>query len=119
MLCALALDDESTLQFPLPDQIYGFHAQQSCEKLLKALIAAHGRTYPFTHSLEKLADMLEGCGEHLPALPYDLEKLEIFAVDLRYDIGETLSDAERTSIRDSVAVLREHVLSRILALESN
>jgi HEPN domain-containing protein len=29
-------------------------AQQSCEKSLKALIAARGRAYDFTHNLEKL-----------------------------------------------------------------
>jgi hypothetical protein len=25
MLCDLALDDETVLQYPLPDSIYGFH----------------------------------------------------------------------------------------------
>jgi len=81
---------------PLPDQIFGFHAQQSCEKFFKALIAAHGRTYPFTHSLEKLAEILEQAAERLPEMPYDLLLLEPFAVQFRYDIGDSLSEEERS-----------------------
>jgi HEPN domain-containing protein len=116
-LCKLAQEDESTLQFPLPDQIYGFHAQQSCEKLFKALIAANNRAYPFTHSLEKLSDILMECGESLPSMPYDPIQLEPFAVELRYDLGGTLSDEEKKEILESLVILREYVLERVLELE--
>ncbi len=117
MLCKLAQEDESTLQFPLPDQIFGFHAQQSCEKFFKALIAANGRTYPFTHSLEKLAEILEDASETLPDMPYDVLLLEPFAVQLRYDIGESLPEEEKVSKRESVSILGTHIVQRILALE--
>jgi len=102
----------------LPDQIYGFHAQQSCEKLFKALISSNNRTYPFTHSLEKLANLLDECGEVLPVTSYDLITLEPFAVQLRYDVGGHLSESEKVLIRESVAVLRGHVYARILSLEA-
>ncbi len=117
-LFTLAQEDETTLQFPLPDQIYGFHAQQACEKLLKALISANNRTYPFTHNLEKLADILTDCGETLPATSYDLLSLEPFAVLLRYDLGGHLSASDKVLIRESVAALRQHIHARILALEA-
>jgi HEPN domain-containing protein len=117
MLCKLAREDESTLQFPLPDQIFGFHAQQSCEKLFKALIAANNQTYPFTHSLEKLGEILEDSQETLPDMPYDLIQLEPFAVQLRYDIGESVAEEDKVAIRESVAILRAHVINRILTLE--
>jgi len=118
-LCQLAEEDESTLQFPLPDQIFGFHAQQSCEKLFKALIAANGKAYPFTHSLEKLADLLADCHEALPDTPYDVLLLEPFAVQLRYDIGDSLPDEDKVAIRESIVTLRLHVIQRILSLEGS
>lgn len=117
MLCSLAMDDESTLQYPLPDQIYGFHAQQSCEKLFKALISTHDRDYPFTHELEKLLKLLVACGESLPSVPFAFERMEPFAVVLRYDFGPGLSADDRNLVRESVAILREHVVGRILELE--
>jgi HEPN domain-containing protein len=117
MLCQLAQEDASTLQFPLPDQIYGFHAQQSCEKLFKALISAHNRTYPLTHSLEKLIDVLDECGEKLPSTSFDPILLEPFAVQLRYDVGAHLSESEKLDVRESVAVLDAFVVIRILDIE--
>jgi HEPN domain-containing protein len=117
MLCKLAEEDESVLQFQLPDQIFGFHAQQSCEKLFKALIAANDKTYPLSHSLEKLAEILGECKETLPGMPYDVILLEPFAVQLRYDIGESLPEDDKIAIRESVAILHAHVVSRILVLE--
>ena len=58
--------DEQALAFELPDEIFGFHAQQAIEKLLRALITAHGERHPFTHNIEKLIDQLVALGESLP-----------------------------------------------------
>jgi HEPN domain-containing protein len=87
MLCDKAQEDESALGFKLSDDIFGFHAQQSCEKLCKALLSSLAVIYPKTHSLEKLQDLLEESNELLPDLPYDLLDLEPFAVEFRYDVG--------------------------------
>jgi hypothetical protein len=62
--------DESTLQYPLPDYIFGFRTQQSWEKLMKALISSHNGGYPFPHDLEDLLKILEDCGEAMPLLPF-------------------------------------------------
>jgi len=40
------------------DEIFGFHAQQAAEKLLKAWLASRGETYPLSHDLAALLDML-------------------------------------------------------------
>jgi HEPN domain-containing protein len=90
LLCTKAQEDEAALSFPLSDHIFGFHAQQSCEKLLKALLSSLAVVYPKTHSLEQLADLLAQSNELLPGLSYDLLDLEPFAVELRYDAGGSL-----------------------------
>jgi hypothetical protein len=118
-LFTLAQADESSLQFALPDHIFGFHAQQSCEKLLKAIISSHNRKYPFTHKLVDLLMLVTGIGEILPVTPFPLENLDPYAVEFRYNFGTPLTDAERLQVRDSVAILREHILTRILALEAS
>jgi HEPN domain-containing protein len=58
-------EDEHTLTFAVRDAVFEFHAQQAIEKLLKALIAAHGEVFPFTHDLQLLIDQLERLGEVL------------------------------------------------------
>lgn len=113
----LALDDESTLTYPLPDHIFGFHAQQSCEKLFKALIATHGVAYPLTHDIAELMKLLVLSHETLPSVPYDPLLLMPYAVHLRYQYGAALTERERQDIQDSVSLLREHVVGRILKLE--
>ena len=114
-----AREDEATLSFPVSDHIFGFHAQQSCEKLLKALLSSLTIAYPKTHSLEQLADLLAQSNELLPSLPYDLLDLESFAVEFRYDAGGSLQENERIVIRESVTALREHVIARILEIEAS
>ena len=40
------------------DEIFGFHVQQAAEKLFKAWLASQGETYPLSHDLAALLDML-------------------------------------------------------------
>ena len=40
------------------DEIFGFHAQQAAEKLFKAWLALLGETYPMTHDLTELLEIL-------------------------------------------------------------
>lgn len=43
----------------LPEEVFGFHAQQAIEKLVRAWLAILGEVYPLTHDLESLFDLLE------------------------------------------------------------
>ena len=43
----------------VPDAILGFHAQQAVEKRIKAVLAAGGIGYPFTHDIGDLARRVE------------------------------------------------------------
>ena len=40
------------------DEIFGFHFQHAAEKLFKAWLASRGETYPLSHNLAALLDML-------------------------------------------------------------
>ena len=44
------------------DEIFGFHVQQAAEKLFKSWIALRGETYPLSHDLAALLDMLSEGG---------------------------------------------------------
>lgn len=61
MLVSKAAQDEYVLDVLLddplaPEEVFGFHAQQAAEKLLKALLAAAQVEFPFTHRLEELIE---------------------------------------------------------------
>ena len=43
-----------------PDESYGFHVQQAAEKSFKAWLALLGETYPLTHNIETLVNLLAG-----------------------------------------------------------
>jgi HEPN domain-containing protein len=73
------------------DAIVGFHAQQAVEKALKAVLAASGDDFPWTHDLryliERLNDLLE---TPLPQSLQEVRVLSPWAVEFRY--GETIDD---------------------------
>ena len=49
-----------------PESVYGFHAQQATEKLLKAALAHAGVDCPFTHRLVELIDLATELGVAAP-----------------------------------------------------
>jgi HEPN domain-containing protein len=104
------------MNYPLPSDNFGFHAQQAVEKLLKALIAAKGAAYPFVHNLGTLRLQLVDSGEVFPVLACTFAEIQPYAVLFRYDDVEDLSEADRQRFMDTVDVLREFVLARIAAL---
>ena len=70
-----------TLDTAYPDEDWGFTAQQSVEKLLKAWIVMADRQPPRVHDLIDLADLT---GQQVD--PRLLE-LQVFAVEARYEEG--------------------------------
>jgi len=51
------------------EEVFGFHAQQSIEKALKALIASRALAYPKSHDLSALVKLLEDHGEDFSRFP--------------------------------------------------
>lgn len=113
-------DDEVTLHWEgLPEVPFGHHAQAAIEKLLKALINELHRKYRRTHDLDVLFDDLVQLGESLPAFPIAIGDLTDFAAIYRYaDSDVRQGPLDRQACRDTVAILRRHVLARIAALNA-
>ncbi len=74
------------LNSPDVDQaIACFHAQQSAEKSIKAVMCLRGLEFRRTHDLEELAGMLSDAGIQLPVDSKYLRRLTPYAVEFRYD----------------------------------
>jgi hypothetical protein len=81
-----AAEDEVLLDWAgTPDAIFGFHAQQAAEKLMKALLAHLGIQFELTHNLTRLAKSIAKVDQPLPDLGLPLRKLTRFGVVYRYE----------------------------------
>jgi HEPN domain-containing protein len=98
-----ALRDRLTLRLlresgQAPEEMMGFHAQQACEKLIKAVLVMHGVVFERTHDLAALAALCDAHGVPAPADRNALRILNNFAVRFRYDTcPATLIDIVATS----------------------
>ncbi len=92
------------------DEIFGFHAQQAVEKILKAWIALRGKEYPKTHDISLLLHFLQK--EGIDCTPFlDFIEYNTFAVQFRYEAFE-LTDEQplpRQDVIRQVADLMEFV----------
>lgn len=102
----------------IADEVLGFHCQQAVEKLLKALLLAHGLEFPRTHNLDLLADLLADAGHPLPGPLSDLEGLIPFAAQYRYEEEPDLP-LDRPAARALVRDLREHVEGILVSLATD
>ncbi len=67
-----------------PNEILGFHAQQSVEKRMKAVLACNGIVYRRTHDILELIDILNDNNLPFPQELETVQKLTRYAVELRY-----------------------------------
>jgi HEPN domain-containing protein len=63
----------------MADTIIGFHAQQACEKCLKAVLASVGVEFPRTHDLLRLLELLDAQGITIPANTQWIDELFLWA----------------------------------------
>jgi HEPN domain-containing protein len=70
-----------------------FHAQQTAEKYLKALLVAHGCPFPYTHDLDASHRLCAGIGGASLLADDDVDLLAAYAVGVRYP-GPTPSRSE-------------------------
>jgi HEPN domain-containing protein len=94
------------------DEDWGFLAQQTLEKLLKALLVLNAQEPPRSHSLQRLLEELEGCGERLTLAP-ELLELDDYAVLARYDAEPTPLPSERERLLQCLEALHQQLRLRI------
>lgn len=94
------------------DEDWGFLAQQSLEKLLKALLVLHCQEPPRSHSLQRLIQELAACGENVH-LAAELLDLDDFAVLARYDAEPTPLPAGRSLLLELLEELHGEIQQRI------
>ncbi|MCY3735895.1 MAG: HEPN domain-containing protein [Gemmatimonadaceae bacterium] len=92
-----------------PDESYGFHVQQAAEKSLKAWLALLGETYPLTHNLETLMNLLDGRDADVEA-HRELTVYTPYAVEFRY--GGLDSSAEPIDRKGALALV-EALLDKV------
>jgi HEPN domain-containing protein len=91
------------------EEIFGFHAQQAVEKILKAWIAFLGREYPLTHNIARLLAILEDQGESVERY-WDLVDYNPYAVEFRYGAYEVGDEPlNRIKVIVGVQELFDHV----------
>ena len=82
----------------ISDEIIGFHAQQSMEKSLKAVLSHQTIDYPRTHNLRLLIDFCRNNDIQVPSEFSQIDFFNRFAVQWRYDLfpstTETALDRE-------------------------
>ena len=94
------------------DEDWGFLAQQTLEKLLKALLVLNAQEPPRSHSLQRLIQDLEGCGDTITLAP-ELLELDDFAVLARYDADPTPLPGERGRLLALLEALHEELRGRV------
>lgn len=87
------------------DAIWGFHAQQSVEKLLKAWLSLLGESYPRTHDLRVLMRQLETVGVSGIDRHLGLVDLADYAVQFRYELGADAEALERARTSGEIEAL--------------
>lgn len=88
----------------IADEIWGFHAQQATEKLLKAILIFRNVRYPFVHNLEFIAEVMEQNGVNIPSCAQSLLGLTPYAAELRYT--ETSWSHEPLNRLDTLAKIK-------------
>jgi len=92
-----------------------FHAQQAAEKSIKAVLTAAGISFPKTHNLYALFDLLPE-GTQLPHEDARVARLTEYAVAARYPgTDEPLTEEERNEavhLAESVLRWAEDILNR-------
>ena len=101
----------------VPDESFGFHAQQATEKALKAWLALLGRKYPLTHDLDDLFAHLAAAGA-TTAFFHSLTRFTPYAVQFRYEgLGPDHEPMDRPAAIALTGALIKHVGDLMAKLE--
>ena len=110
VLLARAAEDEAAARALLPitdvtDSMVAFHAQQTVEKSLKAVLASRGVEFPFTHDLGALEELCTSAGIAIPAELAELDRLTPYAARARYEAPDPATVDRGTALSLASAAL--------------
>jgi HEPN domain-containing protein len=80
-----------------------FHAQQSAEKYLKALLVEHDIYFPKTHHLPMLAGLLQRAKIDIEGISAELPRLTPYGIDVRYPGGRPDAEEAKQALSDCTA----------------
>ncbi len=96
------------------DSIFGFHAQQSVEKLLKALLSFNNIEFPRSHDLRFLLELMDGCGLGVNLEIENLcDELTPYSVTFRYDDVSGSTVLNRTFVLSEITKFYNFVKSSL------
>lgn len=87
------------------NEIFGFHAQQAAEKLLKALLSEFSINFPRSHNLRLLMDFLMDAGHTIPSSLADLDLLTPYGTLFRYEDIPAAAGRDRKTAFEMITVL--------------
>lgn len=97
----------------IADSSWGFHAHQTAEKLIKAILAKEKIEFPRSHDLVYLLELLPASAAQLfQHLGNDCENLNPFAVSLRYD-DSFEGKLERSGILERLTQLATEIETKL------
>ncbi len=96
-----------------------FHAQQSAEKYLKALLVVKQNSFPKTHDLEILNDLCSQTGIDLNLNDDELDELTSYAVQIRYPAPDPTPDADQMKRALEIAKKVRHICRKCLGLKKS
>jgi HEPN domain-containing protein len=101
----LALASHLLAEGSLFPSAIAFHSQQAAEKYLKAFLSRHQVSFPKTHDLAVLLDLVETVDRDLAASLRDVIVLTLYGVEIRYPTDQP--DATPEEARDAVQLARK------------
>ena len=97
----------------ISNEIFGFHAQQAAEKLLRSLLSEFDVHFPRTHNIRLLMDLLADAGHPMPSSLADLDLLTAYGTLFRYEDLPVETPLDREAALALVRELRSFVEKKI------
>jgi HEPN domain-containing protein len=91
-----------------------FHAQQAVEKAIKSVLIKCKLSFPYTHDIRALMDLLPEGLRNSPALKY-AEDLSVYAVAPRYPSNDQIAESEYEqdlAIAEAVVAWAETIINK-------
>ena len=113
-----ATEDEDLLNAVLnlnevSDEIFGFHAQQAIEKLLKAVLTICDVRVGKVHDLRRLIDDCAGAGHPIPSDLTKIDMLTPYGVVGRYEDVPFKHSFSRSELQNMIRQLRSWAEGRV------